>query len=176
MPGLRSQPDSPVVHPKAEALAQNLEKLAWLMDRAIPIPGTKLRFGLDALLGLFPGGGDILTGAVQAGLVLVTLTNYRVPKAVATRMAANVLLDIGVGSIPIIGDLFDVGFKANTRNLALLREVRDRQHKGESMPSGPSIRYLILIGVVLIGAVCLMAIGFAFVVAYFFKLLTHSVA
>ena len=173
MPGVQSQPDSRSIHPKAEAMAQNLEKLAWLMDRALPIPGTNLRFGLDALLGLFPGGGDVLTGIVQAALVLVTLANYRVPKAVATRMAANVLLDVSVGSIPILGDLFDMGFKANTRNMALLREVRQRQNHGETMPSAPSIRYLVMIGVILLGAVALMAVGFAFLLVWIYKLMTH---
>ena len=56
---------------KDEAVARNLERVAWLMDRALTIPGTKISVGLDALLGLFPVGGDVLTGLVQAGLVLI---------------------------------------------------------------------------------------------------------
>src|SRR5689334_4620196 len=77
-----------------EAMARNLERLAWLMDRAFHIPGTRIRIGLDALLGLLPVGGDVLTGLVQAALVLVALRHYKVPKIVAARMAANVLIDI----------------------------------------------------------------------------------
>src|SRR5438309_8282766 len=91
-----------------EAVARNLERLAWLMDRAFRIPGTRISVGLDALIGLLPIGGDVLTGLVQAGLVLVALSHYKVPKPVAARMMANVLIDIAVGAIPILGDLFDV--------------------------------------------------------------------
>src|SRR3954466_10449082 len=91
-----------------DPVAQLLSRLAWLMDRAWGIPGTNIRVGLDALLGLLPVGGDVLTGLVQAGLVLLALRRYHVPPAVAARMAGNVLLDISVGAIPLLGDLFDV--------------------------------------------------------------------
>ena len=99
---------------RREAMARNLERLAWLMDRAFSIPGTRIAVGLDALIGLLPIGGDVLTGLVQTGLVLVALRHYKVPRTVAVRMMANVLIDIIVGAIPLLGDLFDVGFKANT--------------------------------------------------------------
>jgi hypothetical protein len=145
---------------QGEAIARLLEKLAWLMDQAIPIPGTKIRIGLDALLGLLPVGGDLFTGLIQSGLVLTALTHYRVPKAVAARMAANVLIDIAVGSIPLLGDLFDVGFKANTRNIKLLGEVRQLQQKGQPMPAAPSVLYLVGIG-----AALLLALGLVFAVA-----------
>lgn len=110
---------------QARDMAQTLEKLAWLMDRAFTIPGTKIRVGLDSVLGLLPVGGDIATGLVQAGIVLVALRHYKVPKAVAARMMANVLIDTGLGAIPFLGDLFDVAFKANTRNLKLLEQYRE---------------------------------------------------
>ena len=136
-----------------------MEQVAWLMDRAIPIPGTNIRVGLDALLGLFPGAGDVVTGLIQAGLVLAAIHYYRVPKAVAARMAANVLLDLGVGAIPLVGDVFDVFFKASTRNLELLREVRGHQLRGEPVPTGPSVRYLLLIGALLGAAAILVLIA-----------------
>ena len=122
---------------RSEAIVRNLERLAWLMDRAFAIPGTKFRVGLDAFLGLLPVGGDLLTGLVQTGLVLTAVEHYRVPKPVAARMAANVLIDIGVGSIPLVGDLFDVAFKANTRNMKPCAEVRQLLQAGEPIPSGP---------------------------------------
>lgn len=143
---------------RGETVARLLEKLAWLMDHAIPIPGTKFRVGLDAILGLLPVGGDVLTGLVQSALVLVALKHYRVPKAVAARMAANVLLDIGVGSIPFVGDAFDAVFKANTRNVKLLEEVRQLRHRGEPVPAAPSVLYLVGIA-----SVFLLAIGLVFV-------------
>src|SRR3954465_14073654 len=91
---------------RREAMAHNLERLAWLMDRAFHIPGTRISVGLDALLGLLPVGGDVLTGLVQARVVLVPLSHYKVPRTVAARMMANVLIDTAVGAIPILGDLF----------------------------------------------------------------------
>jgi hypothetical protein len=96
------------------------------MDRAVRIPGTRISLGLDAILGLFPGLGDVATGFVQAIFVLVILRQYRIPQPMAARMAANVLIDMLVGTIPFLGDLFDVSFKANTRNLKLLQEHRSR--------------------------------------------------
>lgn len=153
-PGLRLDPES-----RSPSPAQFLERVAWLMDRAVTIPGTRVSFGLDALLGLFPGLGDVATGIIQVGLVLVALQHYRVPKAVAARMVANVLLDTGLGAIPLVGDLFDVFFKANTRNLQLLRQVKEHQAKGEPVPSAPSVGYLLLIGGALGGTLVLLLIG-----------------
>jgi len=148
--------DDRASRPSAEAI----DRLAWLMDRAFGIPGTNVRVGLDALLGLFPGLGDVATGLIQAGIVLYAVAHYRVPRAVAARMVANVLLDVGVGAIPIVGDIFDVFFKANTRNVQLLREVQQIRDEGKPVPSGPSVRYLLLIGAVLGAAIVLVLIGF----------------
>jgi hypothetical protein len=103
-----------------DPVAQLLGRVAWLMDRAITVPGTRVSVGLDALLGLLPLGGDVLTGAVQTALALIAISHYRVPRHVAVRMLANVLLDVTAGTVPLLGDLFDVAFKANTRNMRLL--------------------------------------------------------
>ena len=104
---------NPFGRDRDEGVARNLERLAWLMDRAFRVPGTRVTVGLDSLLGLLPIGGDVLTGLVQTALVLVALVHYKVPRTVAARMMTNVLIDVAVGSIPILGDLFDVAFKAN---------------------------------------------------------------
>ena len=159
---------------RSEAVLKLLEKLAWLMDHAIPIPGTRFRVGLDAIFGLLPVGGDLLTGLIQSGLVLTALKHYRVPKPVAARMAANVLLDIAVGSIPFIGDAFDAGFKANTRNLKLLAEVREHQKRGEPMPSAPSVGYLVGIGVALLVALGLVFAAAVAVAAWIWKSINPS--
>jgi hypothetical protein len=141
------------------------------MDRAVTVPGTRISFGLDALLGLFPGLGDFFTGLVQAWLVLAALTRYRVPKDVAARMLANVLVDVGVGAVPLLGDLFDVAFKANTRNVKLLQPyVPGGTFSRVSIPEPEPIsvgrlvrgtlwRYLIPIGLVLIIVLALVLIG-----------------
>jgi Domain of unknown function (DUF4112) len=167
-------------HHRREQIAHGLEQLAWLMDRAFRIPGTRIRLGLDALLGLLPIGGDVLTGLVQAALVLVALRHYKVPRTVAARMAANVLLDIGVGAIPLLGDLFDVAFKANTRNLQLLEPYRHRGPAGADWPGPtgpPSIgfrpiglpwRFILPIAAILFVALALVLIGFITVVRWLF--------
>lgn len=165
---------------RREAMARHLERVAWLMDRAFGIPGTKIRVGLDAILGLLPVGGDFLTGLVQVGLVLVALRHYQVPKTVAARMAGNVLLDIAVGTIPLLGDLFDVGFKANTRNIRLLDEFRQSQGattmSGRPGPSmiehhrgGMSWKFLVPIGMGLAVILTLVLIGFVTVARWLFS-------
>jgi hypothetical protein len=167
---------------RREAMARNLERLAWLMDRAFHIPGTRVRIGLDALLGLLPVGGDVLTGLVQAGLVLVALRYYKVPKLVAARMAANVLIDVAVGAIPLLGDLFDIGFKANTRNVELLEAYRhpgaaSRDRRGPEAtpiavrPNGMPWRFILPIAAVLLVVLTLVLIGFITVVRWLFTAL-----
>ena len=152
---------------KDEAVARNLERIAWLMDRALIIPGTKISVGLDALLGLLPVGGDFLTGLVQVGLVLIALRHYKVPKSIAVRMMANVLLDIAVGSIPLLGDLFDAGFKANTRNVKLLQPY-GHPTTIEIQPHKTPWRYLVPIGFILVIALTLVMVGFITVVRWLF--------
>lgn len=99
-----------------------LERFVWLMDKTFQVPGTKVRLGLDGLIGLLPVGGDIATGIAQALFVLFAQAHFELPKSVVRRMAANVAIDVLVGTIPLVGDLFDIHFKANTRNLKLLRQ------------------------------------------------------
>jgi hypothetical protein len=96
-----------------------LRALARVQDELVRIPGTRIRFGLDALAGLIPGVGDALTTGVSA-YVLLTATRMGAPPSVIARMAGNVALDLLLGAVPLLGDLFDVGWKANTRNVRLL--------------------------------------------------------
>lgn len=98
----------------------DLERLARWMDSLFAIPGVPLRFGLDSILGLVPGLGDAATSAVSL-YILHTASRRGVSRLTMTRMAMNVALDSIVGSIPVAGDLFDVYWKANQRNVELLR-------------------------------------------------------
>lgn len=159
---------------RQEDLARKLQWAAWLMDRAVTIPGTRISVGLDALLGVLPVGGDLLTGLVQAGLVLVALKHYRVPRVVAIQMAANVLIDIAIGAVPVLGDLFDVAFKANTRNLRLLEPYLQSPGGGtgrygeplEAKRSGTPLRYVLPIALVLVFVLVLVLIGFVTLVRW----------
>ena len=108
-----------------EAL-EELDRLARLLDSRWRIPGTDIRFGADALVGLLPGVGDAATGLVSAYIIL-RAANHGAPKRLLARMAGNVALDTVVGSIPLAGSVFDLFFKANNRNIRLLRRHLEKR-------------------------------------------------
>jgi hypothetical protein len=105
----------------APANLDRLRRLARLFDSAFRIPGTSFRFGLDPLLGLVPGIGD-LASPVLALIILWHAFAVRVPKIVLVRMVLNAGIDAAIGAIPLVGDLFDFAWKANDANLALLEK------------------------------------------------------
>ena len=104
---------------------EHLAKLEHLFDRAFTFPGTQFRFGLDGVLGLLPGIGDAATALVSS-VVVADAWKSGARKRTIARMAKNVGVDFVVGSIPLVGDLFDFGYKANTKNIKLLRDERNR--------------------------------------------------
>lgn len=93
--------------------------VARLLDSGARVPGTGIRFGLDPVLGLLPGIGD-LAGAALSGYVVLQGTRLGAPPSVVARMLGNLVIDVVIGAVPVLGDVFDVGWKANTRNVALL--------------------------------------------------------
>jgi hypothetical protein len=98
---------------------ESLRRWARIFDSAFRIPGTQITFGLDPILGLVPGLGDVASPVFSLFFVWHGF-RLGVPKVVLARMVLNVLIDTGVGAIPVVGDLFDFGWKANAWNLALL--------------------------------------------------------
>lgn len=102
-----------------EPSLERLRTLARLLDSAFQIPGTRYRFGIDALVGLVPGIGDAI-GAVFSLFIVFQAARLGASRATLARMMGNVALDTIVGEVPLLGDLFDAGWKANTRNLGLL--------------------------------------------------------
>lgn len=98
---------------------QRLQRLAWLLDDSIPLPGLRFRVGLDALLGLVPGLGDA-AGVLLSSYIVREAWRLGVPRSVLLRMALNVAIEGVVGAVPLLGDLFDAAWKANVRNVALL--------------------------------------------------------
>ena len=111
------------------ALRKWAERLVTLLDDRFRIPGTDVRFGLDPIIGiLFPGIGDAVTGTGSIGLLTLAV-GRGVPRVVLWRMVLNILIDLLFGSLPIIGDIFDVAFKANRRNLELIREHESPESK-----------------------------------------------
>jgi len=109
----------PTLAQRAAAARRRTERLSILLDSAVGIPGTRWRFGLDALIGLVPGVGD-LVGVVLSAWLLLEGARIGAPMPVLWRMAGNIALDALLGFVPVLGDLFDVAFKANRRNARLL--------------------------------------------------------
>jgi NAD/NADP transhydrogenase beta subunit len=135
------QPSKPEVLPPAAASLrsrtgigrslfadENLDLLAHVLDDWFRIPGTSIRFGLDGIIGLVPGLGDILAGL--ASCIIVVAAWFRgVPYVTLLRMVVNLGLDVMIGAIPILGDAFDIAWKANRRNYALLTRHLSQPHK-----------------------------------------------
>jgi hypothetical protein len=105
-----------------------LDALATLFDTAFLIPGTNIRFGIDALIGLVPGIGDVITTAMSAWLIHQA-RQLGAPRHLIARMIGNTALDGLVGIVPFLGDAFDVAFRANRRNMKLLRDWMDREER-----------------------------------------------
>ena len=133
---------------------QRLRRLGYLLDNSIPIPGTNFRIGLESIVGLVPGVGDLVGGGFSIYLILEA-ARMGVPASLLARMGWNVLVDLAVGAVPLLGDLFDAGFKANMRNLALL----DRHAQGPAQSRRASRRFVavlvVLLVLALLGAVAL---------------------
>jgi hypothetical protein len=110
---------------------EKLDRFASLMDSRFRIPFTNMRFGIDSVAGLVPGLGDAANLAAS-GYVLHRAMKLGARKRVIVHMAANSLVDFTVGSVPLAGDLFDLFFKANLRNVALLKKELERQERRET--------------------------------------------
>jgi hypothetical protein len=119
------KPEDPKLEPYEDeysAQLRRIEKLAHLFDAQFSIPGTKMRIGWDGLIGLIPGVGDTLTLLPQLYL-LYEATRMKLGTAVILKMLLNILIDWLIGTIPVVGDLFDVAFKSNLRNAKIVAEA-----------------------------------------------------
>ncbi len=133
--------------PEHRNALKQVASLAKLMDSQFRVPGTGIRFGLESIVGLLPVGGDAVGFLASAGLVLTMARHGASPQLVA-RMLVNVAVDAFVGAIPLIGDLFDVVYKANNRNVQLLEAYyAEGKYRGSAWPVVTmALVVLILIG------------------------------
>lgn len=105
--------------PDALARLKRLRRLAWLIDGVFKLPGTRFRFGLNSVVGLVPVGGDAVLGALSL-YIIYEAAKLGVPGPQLARMFGNVALEVAGGSVPVLGDVFDMALKANLRNLAII--------------------------------------------------------
>ncbi len=112
---------------------ERLEWLAWAMDSAVRVPGTNITLGADAVLGLVPGVGNLATTAVS-GYLIREAWRLGVPRRMLARMVGNVALDSLISAIPVVGNLADVFWKANRKNMAILAE-----HLGQGRSAAPPV-------------------------------------
>ncbi len=147
-----------VIEPE-EKLPQDLvalRRFARLMDEAFEIPGTKFRFGADALLGLIPGIGDVI-GAVFSSWIIAGALRHRVPALVILRMVLNVALDLVFGAVPVAGDVFDFMWEENMKNMRLLEKHRDRTRPPRTTGQialilGLIVAFFVMLALVLVAA------------------------
>jgi hypothetical protein len=118
-----------------------VERISYLMDESFRIPGTKFRFGLDPILNFIPILGDV-SGFAVSGMLVLTMAKKGVSNKVIILMIINIVLDFTIGAIPILGHIFDFTYKANSRNIKLLREhYSENKHQG----SGKNIVFIVLL-------------------------------
>jgi hypothetical protein len=98
---------------------ENLDLLSHVLDDFIKIPGTSIRFGLDGIVGFIPGIGDLI-GGIASCIIIIAAWVRGVSYVTVARMVANVAIEVVVGSVPVLGDMFDIAWRANRRNYALL--------------------------------------------------------
>lgn len=120
IPGMSSDP---------QAVRKRLEALEMLLERSFHIPGTRIPFGLDSIVGLIPVLGDIVTAAMGAYMIWEA-RNLGMSKWQLTRMAANLGIDTAIGAIPLLGDAFDFMWRSNSKNLRIIKKHLDKHHPG----------------------------------------------
>lgn len=137
-----------------DATRARLERIAWLLDSSIRVPGTRFRIGLDPLIGLFPVLGDLI-GVLLSSYIVLGAARLGAPRRVLVRMLLNLGIEGVLGAVPLAGDVFDAAWKANQRNVRLLDDWI-----GSPAPSGRPHRLLIVLGVLgLVAILTLAGIG-----------------
>ncbi len=156
-----------LTEPERRRLAR-AERLAYLLDNAIRIPGTSFRFGLDPILGLVPGLGDAL-GALASAWIVIEAARFGASRAVLLRMVYNIAIDTLIGAIPAAGDLFDFVWKSDAKNVALLRRHLERPDAAHRASRRLLITVLLLLVAIALGSV----VGAILLVRYLLTLSFH---
>jgi hypothetical protein len=134
-----------------------LRKFSILMDEAVGVPGTRFRFGLDPLLSLIPGIGDVISALLSAWIVAGAL-RHRVPMRKIWLMVFNILLDLTIGEIPLLGNLFDVVFEENVINMRILMRYRNRQLPPRKLSEVAGTVAVIVLVIIVVGILAVAAL------------------
>ncbi len=145
---------------------RHIEKAVRFLDSKFKIPGTPFRFGLDPIIGLIPFAGDIVTLLIQ-GMLATEMLRCGASGRVAARMFINILMDTLLGSVPVIGALIDIFFKANTRNLRLLKE-----HYEEGKHKGSATKVIVIFISAIAGLLLIVTIGFVMLIRWIYILIS----
>lgn len=126
-----------------------LDRTAQLLDNRFRIPGTQIRFGVDSLIGLVPYAGDVITFIIS-GFLVIAMVRFGAHGKALLKMIGNIWIDGMVGTIPLLGDIFDVRYRANLRNVELMREhFAEGKHRGSAWPIIMAIVCILLLMIVL---------------------------
>jgi hypothetical protein len=137
--------------PGRDSALKRLDSLSYLLDNSIRVPGTNARFGADAVIGLIPGFGDA-AGALMSAYIVLQAARLGAPVPSLIRMLLNVGIEALFGAVPVLGDLFDAAFKANARNVAMLRSELERPGSTRRSSTGVVLAVVVAL-VVILGAV-----------------------
>lgn len=176
---LRSAPHAltpPVIEPRItpssagddERLAR-LRRLAWWLDEGIRVPGTGIRFGLDPILGLVPGLGDV-AGALLGGAILMEAYRRQLSRSTLVRMAANIIIDTAAGAVPVLGDVVDFVWKSNRKNLDLLERHTSKPSKAARTDRLWALTVFGVLGLTCVG----LLVGVAFLIGAALKMLAGA--
>lgn len=130
---------------RQQATLKQVNQLAWLLDSSIRIPFLNYRIGLDPLIGLIPGLGD-MAGMLLSSYIVLQAVRLGAPRAVLTRMVLNIGIEAAVGVVPVLGDIFDATFKANVRNVQLLSGLLDGLPANQALK--PLVSRWVIVGIV----------------------------
>lgn len=153
--------------PERTIIVRRMRSLSTLLDNAIRVPGTSIELGIDPILGLIPGGGDILGGVLSIYIVFEAF-KLGLPRETLITMVSNIALETITGTVPVFGDIFDVAWKANVKNVELLEDYVNSPELGEK--ADPWFVFLLLGGLLLL--IILIAIVGIAVLAFIFNRLS----
>lgn len=151
---------------------KQVERLAWLLDNSIRIPLINYRIGLDALIGLIPGFGDV-AGMILSSFIVLQAIRLGATRTLLVQMLFNIGIEALIGLVPGIGDLFDAAFKANIRNVRLLRTMMSDLPAGRTMPPLVSRWVIVAIVVFLLGAILLVGWLSVLLIAWLYSLIIN---